>query len=512
MAWAEGSWGAFVAPFLSHTERHFTRLIGNVGGLAELGLVKGVGGVVPATILALLAVVGAVVWARRVGRQEAGLWALVLTVAVVQLVWIQNREYSRYAVAVHMAMAPLLAGAAAALPRVAGCAGLLALAVWLGVSSYPLVAEQHSTRLGLWQAIQWGEEEAAVSGRTVVVESEIHPFAAYWWNVQYRRRGAVPPVVPPWDLEPLSGSDSSWLVVTASRRDFPDSLFGRERRWTSASEALRSFTKRPFLEAWAIEDCPLPVAGWWPAEQLPSGRRFMWGAADAELLLPPLPVGARLGFALRPAPGPAPLVVEYGGREVAHLDGEAGEHRVWLDITPEIAGVASRLRFGRVQGYPPGGEDRRPLAVQLYEVRALGPTLAWQGKVVFGWQRQALHVELDGEYQPEDFGPAGQAVWLRPRARLTVPAAAGRLGLRLWAPRPTPAGTVVMIGERQAGGPFDIGLEPGDFEVEVRPDEVEEGMVELEVVSAPFVPAEHGSDDQRDLGVVLSDLWFRPAP
>ncbi len=44
MARAEGGWSAFVTPFMTHGQRHFSRLVGNLGGYSELGLVKGLGG------------------------------------------------------------------------------------------------------------------------------------------------------------------------------------------------------------------------------------------------------------------------------------------------------------------------------------------------------------------------------------------------------------------------------------------------------------------------------------
>jgi hypothetical protein len=72
MARAEGGWGAFVGPFLSHSQRHFSRLAGNIGGYGELGLVKGLGGALPAAVLLMAATVGIIVWAHRVGRRAAG--------------------------------------------------------------------------------------------------------------------------------------------------------------------------------------------------------------------------------------------------------------------------------------------------------------------------------------------------------------------------------------------------------------------------------------------------------
>jgi hypothetical protein len=81
----------------------------------------------------------------------------------------QNRTTGRYAAGVQMALAPLVAGAAAAAPVTVGCAGLLGLAAWLGYDSLPLVAEQHRTRFPAWSAVEAARSEAVRSGRTVVI-------------------------------------------------------------------------------------------------------------------------------------------------------------------------------------------------------------------------------------------------------------------------------------------------------------------------------------------------------
>jgi len=223
MARAEGGWSAFVAPFIAHSQRHFSRLAGNAGGYADLGLVKGFGGAVPATLLFAAAVLGIVVWARRVGRRSALLWAVVLVTAVAQLVWMQNRTTGRYAVGVQMALAPLVAGAAATVPVTAGCVGLMGLAAWLGYDSLPLVKEQHSTQLPAWIAVQEARSDALLSGRTVVVEPELHPFASYLWHLSENRGEANPSwVLSPWDPGPWAGVDGAWVVATIHRHLYPD--------------------------------------------------------------------------------------------------------------------------------------------------------------------------------------------------------------------------------------------------------------------------------------------------
>jgi len=511
MARAEGGWSAFVGPFLKHSQRHFSRLVGNIGGFGELGLVKGLGGVLPAIILLLAAAMGIVVWWRRVGRRSAFLWSVVLVIAVSQLVWMQNRTYGRYAVGVQMALAPLLAGAAATVPPAVGCAGLVILTGWLGADSLPLLEEQHSTRLPAWLAVIRVREQALSSGSTVVVESELHPFASYLWHLEEWRGEPTPPkLLSPWDPEPWAGVEGPWIVATVHRHLYPDGLYGFEEYWGGVSASLYPLTQQRFLEAWVIEKPALPLTGWWPRERSFGGRPFMWGAAGAELVLPPLPPGSELGVALRPAPGPEPLSLKMNGHVVAEFDGVADEQRLRFGVPSEATGRILHLVFDRSRGYPPGDDDSRPLSVQLFELRASSPDAAWSGAIVHPWQRLALRVELEGAHEPEIFPGAGDGLWLRPRAFLRFPATAGRLRLRLWAPRPTRPQTVIRIGGRDAVGPLDVGLEPADYEVDVPPGQAVGGRLEVEILSDGFVPADHGGEDRRSLGVVISDLAFEP--
>jgi hypothetical protein len=69
---------------------------------------------------------------------------------------------------------------------------------------------------------------------------------------------------------------------------------------------------------------------------------------------------------------------------------------------------------------------------------------------------------------------------------------------------------VIRIEGRHASGPLDIGPNPTDFEVGVLPGEAIDGRLEVEVLSDPYVPSDHGGEDRRSLGVVISDLAFEP--
>jgi hypothetical protein len=511
MARAEGGWGAFVAPFLVHSQRHFSRLAGNLGGYADLGLIKGLGGALPATMILLAALIGVTVWARRIGRKGAVLWLSVLVIAAAQLVWMQNRTTGRYAVGVQMALAPLVAGAASLVPPAAGCTGLLLVAGWFGVGSQPLLEEQHETELPAWRAVNWARKDALRSERTVVLEPELHPFASYLWHVlEWRGEPTPPKVLSPWDPEPWNGVNGAWLVATVHRHLYPDALLGRERYWSGVSVQLHPLTQQRFLEAWVIEDPPLPLAGWWPREQGQDGRTFMWGGPRAELLLPPMATGSKIGVALRPAPGADPVAVLLDEATVATIDGGAGERRLWFEIQPGTSGRSTQLKFDRARGFPPSRGDSRPLAVQVFEMRTLSPVDGWAGPVVHSWQREALQIEVEGASDAESFPGVDDGVWLAPRAVVRIPAGRGSLRLRLWAPRPTPPETVIWIAGQPVAGPLDIGPRAQEFDVQIPETGSWGDRLEIVIASDPYRPADDGSADRRELGVVLSHLEFMP--
>jgi hypothetical protein len=427
-------------------------------------------------------------------------------------VWLQNRTYGRYAVGVQMALAPLLAGAAAGAPPLAAGAGLLAAAGWYAAGSLPLVSEQHTTELPAWSAVQRAHADALVTGRTVVLEPELHPYASYLWHLRARRGQPNPPwALSPWAPEPWSGVEGSWLVATVHRHLYPGPLYGIEEHFAGVTAALEPLTQQRFLEAWVLEDAPLPLRGWWPAETGAEGRPFMWGAAGAELLLPKLSPGAELGVTLRPAPAPQPLLVKWGADPPIVLDGAAGEQRLRLKSPDAAAQGAKLLQLLRTAAFVPGEGDPRPLAAQLFEVRAVDPSRAWSGQVVWPWQREALQVRLDGAFMGEHLARDTDGVWLGPRATLSLPASAGVVRLRMWAPRPTPAAAEVWLAGRRAAGPLDLGPRPEWVAIEVAPGEASEDRLELLITSLPYRPSEHGSDDRRELGVVLSELGFEPA-
>jgi len=510
----EGGWTAFTEPFVRHASFHIDRLHRNTDVVGDLGLVTGVGGVLPATVLAAAALIGLGVWWRRVGMRAAAAWAVILGLTVAQLIMLQNRSYARYAVGVQMASAPLIAGAASLASPPLAVAGLLGLATLSAGAGLPLLREQHDEVFGAWQATIDAADRAAGTGWAAVVGPEIHVFSSYRWSVLEWRGVAAPPMVlTPRAPEPWRGVDRPWLVATVHPELYWPSLTGSARAYGGVSDRLEPLTQGRFLSAAVIDNPPLPIGLWWTVERLDDGRPFMWAGPSAELWLPPVPAGTLIGVELRPAPGPAPLAVDIGhggGRYV--LDGRAPATRLWTRTA--VAGVAEPLiiRLERSGAYPPGGGDDRRLAVELLDVVVRPPGSRWRGSAATPSERAGLRLELDGAYDAELFAELGRGVWLAPTARfrLTVDEP-GTVTLRLAAPRPTPAAPKVVRDGAVVAGPVDVDQHGSAVVIDADDDAVELGALEFELVSEPYLPAASGLDDRRELGVVLLGLEFEPA-
>jgi len=292
------------------------------------------------------------------------------------------------------------------------------------------------------------------------------------------------------------------------------SLSGSAAGYGEVSERLRPLTQERFLTAAVIDNPPLPLGLWWPVEHLEDDRPFMWAGPDAELWLPPVPKGTLLGIELRPAPGDALLRVEIDhGGGVFDFDGRAPATRLWTRTGVDATAEPIIVRFRRDEGYPPGGGDERQLAVQLLDVVVRPTGSKWGGPAATRSQREGLRLELDGAYDVEDFAALGRGVWLKPEARFRIAVdEAGRIVLRLAAPRPTPAKPQVLADGVVIAGPVAVDHRATTLVFSVDASDVATGSLEFVVESEAYQPSATGTGtDNRRLGVVLLGLEFEPA-
>ncbi len=515
MAHLEGGWTAFIEPFVTHADYHTARLHLNKPGIADLGMANGVGGAGVAGVLLVWATAGLLVWWRKDSARAAIAWLVILGLTSTQLYALQNRSYARYSVGVQVALAPLLAGAASLAPlpvAVAGTLGLAGLAAW---RSRPLLEEQHDELFGPWEATMDAARIAGERNWAVVVEPEVHVFSSYWWHLLERKGRPTPPMVlSPRAPEPWLGVRRPWLVATVHPHLYMPSLTGETQSYGRVSEGLEPLTQNRFLSAELIANPPLPVGQWWTREYLPDGTPFMWAGPEAELWLPPVPRGTLVGLAVRPAPGDAPLRVSIEpGRFAAEVAGDGEIAQLWYRMDDDSSSGPVIAKLGRSSGYPPGGGDDRPLSAQLLGVVVRPPGAAFGGPAATENDRFKLRLEVEGKYEPESFGELGRGVWLDFEASLRISIdEPGRLVLQLAAPRPTPALPQISVDGRLAAGPVELTAGINRIAINVVEHEIADGVLEIGVMSEPFVPAEsgHGTDTRR-LGVVLLGLDFEPA-
>ncbi len=369
---AQGGWERLAGAVAAHARTHAVNLIEhNPGGLLDLGLVKGVGGPWFAAGLAVLALLGLAVWRRRAGTRQAVAWLAILAVAVIQLVWLQNRRFPRYAVPLDMALAPLLAaGASAAAPPVVAAATLAVLGSVWGLTTFPFLVEQHRTSLPGWAAVRQTVARASETGAELVVEPGLYPFLSY--QEELDRRGGRPWKFR-WTLAPSSPDSNElpsgpYLLVTDYPFHYFGSMEGDETRFPTVSERLLPLTQGRFLNVAVFRNAALPVRGWWLPEVAEGLGKFMWGGAEAELLLPPLPAGAALVLDFVPYRGPAPLDVVVNGTVALTVPGDAPRAAHVLGPGVLSAERTNRVVFRRAEGYVPGERDQRRLSVQLWGV------------------------------------------------------------------------------------------------------------------------------------------------
>ncbi|HYB22867.1 MAG TPA: hypothetical protein VED41_03655, partial [Solirubrobacteraceae bacterium] len=346
----------------------------NPGDVDDLGIVKGIGGPLFALSAVVLAAAGIATWWRRVGARVALVWTTLLCLLVVQLVWLQNRRFPRYAVPLHLALAPLAAAVAGLAPPPIGAATVGAVGLVWGARDYPLVREQHTRRLPGWEAAQAAVRTASEHGLDIVVEPGLYPFISYLDELD-RSRGR--PWKFDWYLAPASPDAKDlptrgYVLVTEYPFHYFPSLTGTSGSFGGVSAALLPLTQGRFLKALVATDVVLPVRGWWLPE-LPPGasEKFEWGGADAELLVPPLPPRRALGIELAPYPGPAPLAITVDGAVAITLAGDTPRTIVALDRRLFPVARSSRLVFHRAETYRPGHGDTRRLSVELFGFKLL---------------------------------------------------------------------------------------------------------------------------------------------
>jgi len=525
MVLIQGNWSRFIEAFSSHATRHARGLAENVVGLAELGIVKGTGGVWPSLTLLILAGLGLVVWKRRRGWRLAAAWAIVWAVGIAQLVWLQDRKYPRYAVPFQLAAAPLVAaGAAAAAPAAAAAGGLAALGAFLAVRAYPVVEEQHSNQMSMWAAVRFASAVANRNGYELLLEPGIAPFVSYLQELDKRdgRPWTAPAYGAPTPSAVRALPKGRFLLITDRPERYLTTM-GRTWAFTLQSEELTPLSQGRWQHALVHENPVLPVRGWGVVARDERDIPFVWGGTQATLQVPPLPTGTCLAMELEPTRGPAALELQANGITVAVLAGAAGRRTVWVPPGLLSSSQPNELSFTRPEAYAtrPGG---RAYAFRLSGLRAAGGAIGWSGTAatprdherlgldVEAAEREATsEVRLTGVLPVEAF-PYGPGTWTEPVARLDAPVSTGMLTLLAWAPRPTPPRLEVWLDGTLLAGPLAVGTAPSPLQIILPRDAAGPRMV-IELRSAPHLPRRPaGQPGAAGLGIVLGGIELDGLP
>ena len=312
-------------------------------------------------------------------------WAAILVVTVVQLVWLQNRRFSRYAVPLDMALAPLLAGVASAAAPPIVAAGTLAA---LGRSGAPAAFR-------LWSS---STRPRYPVGR---------PCSGRWWRRIERCRpcrgaGALPlsflpgPARPtggpsvevqvvPGSLEPDSKELPSgrYLLVTNYPFHYFGSLDGEVVPFPTVSERLRPLTQGRFLNVALFPEPGVAGAGLVAAGGRGGAREVHVGWSRDGDAGSPAPGRRDARSRLRPLSRPG--ASRRRGQRRGRRDGagrRAPRRALALDARLFSTEHTNRLVFRRAEGYIPGASDSAafrsssgasPSRVQVHDPPPGGP-------------------------------------------------------------------------------------------------------------------------------------------
>lgn len=503
-----GGPAGYLAALASHGSEHADGLWQLPWAPAGLGIVKAVGGVIPAVIALAAGLIG---WLeiRRRDRRVAWAWVLVTVVTAAWIVLAHNRAYPRYTLPwLALWVGPVAAGLAR-LGRSdragAAAAGVLAAASALWTA--PAVAVQARGTPPPLAAM--AAAQGAPGARAVIVEGGMSPFLdlsvlslrgatpLYWRTALADGRVPASAVPGPWRYVWAEGSVPRWIPG-------PRPAAGE---WSTTNRRLRSLSQGRYLSAWVADRGALILE---PAEARPGRSRGLEVRAPVTLLAQPAPRGSWLGLVADIEGAPAGLTLEVSGERPRTATVSVGEHTVHLplgDRPRKACGRATIIRLARTAPETPARIVLRRVWLDSPDGRGapgIVPAEAFAG---------GLHglVSGDGFFGLERLGvPARPGRWARSEASLSVPAAPGMLRIELCAPRPGPARVVVRTGE--GGGRIEAAIGPAWQTVDLpAPDHTGRVVIHIETAN-PFVPAaaDPTSSDTRRLGVVVGAVHLLP--
>ena len=512
---AAGGVRAFLKLFTGHAGEHFGVIGDYAATLANLGIVSSFGGVVPTAIAALLTAAGLIAWRRRNGWRAVALYAALIALLVLSLLFAHVPTFPRYSVPLLLAVAPLAAAALALLPAPAAAGVALAAAAVSAVAWFPVLVEQHTSRFPMWAAAVTACETA----RDAATPTRVLAGRGGWAFVSYcdrllRARGAPAEMPQPENWTPRwkgPVGTAHWVVVTSTWAGvLPWERTREVARFSGVSARAERMSQHRFLTGIVVADLPLLSGAWWTVEKDGSGRTFAWCSSPASMVLPAAEPTEPWIVTVRAARGELPLKVGINRKPRLTIAGTGAleTHRIPSDAL--FADRENTITFERDLTYPPNERDRRPLAAAVYVVSS-GKVPGASVSLGDAERMQALGVVLHGFHGRETFRNGVVGRWSQPSAAIELPAAAGRFELTLLAPRPAEARTEVWVEGTLVGGPWVVPTVARSYEVTVPAELAGRPTLRLELRVTPYATPALPKRPSRNLGVVVSSLTI-PEP
>ena len=503
-ALAAGGWRFLWQVSVVHAGEHLSALGTQPWAFAGWGFVRGLAGPAPAVAFALLAAAGWWRFRRTLRWWFAGTLAGAMLAMLVLLA--DNRTYPRYWVLVWLLLAT---------PAVAGCAWLMRARAAIALSAI-------AATVGAWwtlPAMTWvhsHELPVAALLRTVVGEgSGVLVFEDQLFS--FRNLGAVTGdlTLPSLRLSDVQRSHAGltgtplWLLAEGLGAEVASPI-SRVIEARCDEPRVWQLSQDRFLEARLVRSPVMVVGGGYPPEW-EGTRRFVWCRRHASLLAPPVAREGVMLMALEVHPQLAGVTL------VARVDGVTalaapligGRQIVAVPISrPADAKRVLRLDL-ETTGEARTAGDARPLALRLFGISLLAPPHVPAPYAFFPEPDSlfAAFAEAKGTHPAELLGsPARPAAWTGAHATLTLPVAAGMVGLELFAPRPQTAAVELRLGSARAA--LTVGSDLVRVALPVPRELALGGRATLEIASSTVVP---GANDLRALGVAVSRVWFLPA-
>ena len=490
-----------VARLLASSREHFEvheRATRNWPVLADLGLVRGFGGVGSTVAWMVATVAGAVLLKARDRFLGYSSVAIVLAALLVLFVW-HPTTFSRYYVLAVVVMIPLVAVAAS---RIGLWRGVVLLGVAAAMSAWltaPAVVAAHSRPLPLVAALrQIGQLDV---GAARLTKGSV-AFARL-----ARMTGELAPVlVDAEDDDALMRLDRPYVDLTSSaalpgvtvadtlQADFP--------------AAAWDLSQRRFDRTHVVDRAVLLAEGVNRIEHDGDGEPFAWLAPSATLWAQPTADSLALLLMVPPELAPMTLRAHAGDAETTSISLEGGVQVVRVPVGCPGACRVELLFDRRLVTQA----DDRELSARLYGAWCEGaafpvPANAWSpGKRLHA----AAHgVVLSGVYNPEIFGRGERpGAWTNGRVRAEFPAGPGTLAITLANPSPRdPKVTLRTDAEERV---VDVTSKMSTHEIAVGGAN---GHAFLEITGDTRVPTEvdPAKTDKRTLGQVLIEVRFTPS-